>query len=78
MLVEQGQRDRAIQLFQSLVGSSLANSEERAVLGIKIGRLLAGPPAAAGPASDLSAASLHTGLSIGLVLVNHYRAYALE
>jgi predicted Zn-dependent protease len=71
MLAEQGQRDRALQLFQSLVGSSLANSEERAVLGIKIGRLLAGsPPAAAGAASDLSAASLHTGLSIGLVLIN--------
>ena len=70
MLAEQGQRDRALQLFQSLVGSSLVNSEERAVLGIKIGRLLAGTPAAAGTASDLSAASLHSGLSIGLVLVN--------
>ena len=70
MLAEQGQRDRALQLFQSLVGSSLANSEERAVLGIKIGRLLAGSPHAAGAVSDLSAASLHGGLSIGLVLVN--------
>jgi tetratricopeptide (TPR) repeat protein len=69
MLAEQGQRDRALQLFQSLVGSSLANSEERAVLGIKIGRLLAATPAA-GSASDPSAASLHAGLSIGLVLVN--------
>lgn len=73
MLAEQGQRDRALQLFQSLVGSSLANSEERAVLGIKIGRLLAGAPAAAA-ASDLSAASLHTGFSIGLVLVNQSSA----
>ena len=62
-----GTRDRALGLLQSLVGS--ATSEERAVLGIKIGRLLGAPSAAAG-AADVSAASLHSGLSIGLVLVN--------
>jgi predicted Zn-dependent protease len=70
LLVERGDRERALQLYRAVMASSLPVSEERVVLAIKIDRLTAGVPGASVKGSDLSAASFYPNVSIGLVPLN--------
>jgi predicted Zn-dependent protease/predicted negative regulator of RcsB-dependent stress response len=72
-LLERGHRERALQLYRTLLASSLPVSEERVVLGIKINRLDPGASGAVAKQPDLSAASFYPSLSIGLLPLNGLR-----
>jgi predicted Zn-dependent protease/predicted negative regulator of RcsB-dependent stress response len=67
LLLEGGQRDRALAHYRTQLSSSLPVAEERTVLGIKVDRL---SPAPRKPPLDLSSALIYSGLSIGIVPVN--------
>jgi len=64
---ERGERARALTHFKDLAASSLPTNEERAVLGMKIDRLTTGGLGASVRPPDMRGASLHDGVSIGLV-----------
>ena len=70
LLLQRGERERALQLYRKVQSSSLAVNEERVVLAIKIDRLAAGTPNAPATPSDLTASAFYPKLSIGLVPLN--------
>jgi predicted Zn-dependent protease/predicted negative regulator of RcsB-dependent stress response len=70
LLVEHGQRDRALKLYRSLLASSLPLNEERVVIGVKAVRLAGATQGAPVRPPPLRSALLYESPSIGIVPIN--------
>lgn len=70
ILVERGDRARALAHLKDVAASSVPTSEERAVVAMKIDRLTTGRAGTSARLPDLHAARIHGGASLGLVPLN--------
>lgn len=71
---ERGDPHRALRQFRDLAGSSLPTNEERAVLRVKIARLVPSQKGVSETPPDMRSARIHPDVSIGLVALNQLPA----